>query len=124
MACSAKAKAALCCAVIGVFIVVITVLSIVVARHQDPITITGANAHVKQISDVRNSLIQLDNRVNISGLSLGCIVILIMLLLSARAGHHVLVKRPSKALKRVVNAQREDRIIKIEGLLKAKGYMT
>ena len=103
---------------------IITVLSIVVARHQDPITINGANAHVKQISDVRNSLIQLDNRVNISGVSLGCIVILIMLLLSARAGHHVLVKRPSKALKRVVHAQREDRLIKIEGLLKAKGYMT
>ena len=124
MACSAKAKAALCCTLIGVCIVIITVLSIVVARHQDPITINGANAHVKQISDVRNSLIQLDNRVNISGVSLGCIVILIILLLSARAGHHVLVKRPSKALKRVVHAQREDRLIKIEGLLKAKGYMT
>ena len=123
MACSAKAKTAICCSLIGVCVVIISVLSIVVARHQYPIEINGANTHVKQISDVRNSLIQLDNRVNISGVSLGCIVLLIILLLSARAGHHVIVKRPSKARKREINAQREDRLVKIEGLLKAKGYM-
>ena len=123
MACSVKAKGAICCSVIGLCIIAISVLSIIVAKHQAPIEINGANAHVKQISDVRNSLIQLDNRVNISGLSLGCIVILIILLIMARAGHHVIVKRPSKARKREMNAEKEDRLARIEALLKARGYM-
>ena len=123
MACSAKVKTAICCALIGAFIVIISVLSVVVARHQAPIEIKGANAHVQQITEVRNSLIQLDNRINISGVGLGCVLVLIILLMSARASHHCIVKKPSKARKREISAQRKDRLLKIEGLLKAKGYM-
>ena len=123
MACSVKTKGAICCSVIGLCIIAISVLSVVVATHQAPIEINGKNAHVKQISEVRNSLIQLDNRVNISGISLGCIVLLIVLLIMARAGHHVSVKRPGKARKRVMNAEKENRLVRIESLLKARGYM-
>ena len=123
MACSAGVKAAICCALIGAIIVIISVISVMVARHQAPIEIKGAYAHIQQITEVRNSLIELDNRTNFSGIGLGCVLVLIILLMSARASHHCIVKKPSKARKREVSAQREARLIKIEGLLKAKGYM-
>ena len=123
MGCGLKTKGAICCAIIGLCIIAISVLSVVVATHQAPIEINGKNAHVKQISEVRNSLIQLDNRVNISGVSLGCIVLRIVLLIMARVCHHVSVKWPNKARKRVVNAEKEDRLLRVEALLKARGYM-
>ena len=93
------------------------------AKHQPPIQINGSNAHVRQISEVRNSLIELDNRVNVSGVSLGVIVLLIVLLILARVTHHVGVKRPGKARKKVMNACKEERLLKVENILKAKGYM-
>ena len=123
MGCGWKTKGSICCAVISLCIIAISVLSVVVATHQAPIQINGKNAHVKQISEVRNSLIQLDNRVNISGVSLGCIVLLIVLLILARVCHHVSVKRPGKARKRLVNADKEERLVRVETLLKARGYM-
>ena len=122
MACSTGVKATICCSVLAAIIV--TILSVViVAGHQAPIAIKGANAHVQQITEVRNSLIEMDSRINFSGVGLGCVLLLIIVLMSARAGHHCIVKKPGKVQKRVVKAQTEARIIKIEGLLTAKGYM-
>ena len=78
---------------------------------------------MKQITEVRNSLIALDNRVNVSGISLGVIVVLIILLILARVTHHVGVKRPGKARKKILNEYKEERLLKVENILKAKGYM-
>ena len=123
MGCSLKTKGSICCTVITLCLIIISVLSVIVAKHQAPIQINGKNAHVRQISEVRNSLIQLDNRVNISGVSLGVIVLLIVLLILARVCHHMGVKRPGKARKKLMNESKEERLVNIENLLKAKGYM-
>ena len=123
MACSWKTKGSICCTAITLRLIIISVLSVIVAKHQAPIQVNGSNAYVRQISEVRNSLIQLDNRVNVSGVSLGVIVLLIVLLILARVTHHVGVKRPGKARKKVLNECKEERLLKVENILKAKGYM-
>ena len=123
MACGSQTKGSIICAAITLCLIIISVLSVIVAKHQSPIQITGDGAHVKQISEVRNSLISLDNRVNVSGISLGVIVLLVIIIIFARVTHHIGVKRPGKARKRVLNDYKEARLVKVENVLKAKGYM-
>ena len=123
MACGTQAKGSIICAAITLCLIIISVLSVIVSKHQPPIQVTGDGAHVKQISEVRNSLISLDNRVNVSGISLGVIVVMIVIIILARVTHHIGVKRPSKERKRVLNECKEARLVKVEDILKARGYM-
>ena len=65
----------------------------------------------------------MDNRVNFSGIGIGSVLVLIILVLSARAGHHFAVKKPGKARKRIIKAQIETRLVNLEELMKARGFL-
>ena len=122
MACSTGIKAAVCCSILGAILVIILSIVIVVG-HQAPIAVNGANAHIQEITEVRSSLIAMDNRVHFSGIGISSILVLIIVILSARAGHHCIIKKPGKMRKRIIKAQTETRLINLEELMKARGYM-
>ena len=122
MACSTGVKAALCCSIVGVTLVIILSVLMVIGQ-QTPISVHGSNAHLQEIRQVQSSLIAMDNRVNFSGIGLGSVLLLIILVIIARAGHHMAIKRPGKAVKRAIKAQVEARLVSLEDIMKARGFL-
>ena len=122
MACSAGLKVALCCSIIGVTLIIILSVLMVVGQSS-PISVEGSDAHIQEIRQVQNSLIAIDNRVNFSGIGLGSVLVLIVLVIIARFSHHMAIKRPGKVVKRAAKAQLEARLVSLEDIMKAKGYL-
>ena len=119
MACSAGLKVALCCSIIGVTLIIILSVLMVVGQSS-PISVEGSDAHIQEIRQVQNSLIAIDNRVNFSGIGLEVLIVLVII---ARFSHHMAIKRPGKVVKRAAKAQLEARLVSLEDIMKAKGYL-
>ena len=79
---------------------------------------------MKEVNQVKTSLMEINNRVNFSGLGLGSVLLLVILVIISRALHHFRVKRPGKVLKRARKIEFEARIHKLEEILKARGYFS
>ena len=79
---------------------------------------------MKEVNQVKNSLMEINNRVNFSGLGLGSVLSLVILVIISRAIHHFMVKRPGKVLKCVRRNEFEARIDKLEAILKAMEYFS
>ena len=73
---------------------------VLIFGKSSPISVTGNEAHVQEVNQVKTSVMEINNRVNFSGLGLGAVLLLVILVIMARALHHMVVKRPGKALKR------------------------
>ena len=50
-------------------------------------------------------------------------LILIVLVILARATHHMVIKKPGKIVKRAAKAEFEARFVKMEDIMRAKGYL-
>ena len=83
-----------------------------------PISVTGSDAHIKEINKVKNSLFEVDNRINISGIGIGSVLLLIVLVIMGRSSHHVFVKKPNRITNREKRNQTEERITHLERILK------
>ena len=122
MACSTGLKVGLCCSIIGVTLIIMLSVLMVVGKSS-PISVQGSDAHIQEIRQVQSSLIAIDNRVNFSGIGLGSVLILIVLVIVARASHHMAIKRPGKIVKRAARAEFEAKFVKVEDSMRAKGYL-
>ena len=77
-----------------------------------PITVTGpGNTHIQEIKNVRNSIFDINSRINAANGDLGSILALVVLILMARAAHHIFIKRPIGLIKRENRRQTDDRIV-------------
>ena len=88
----------LCCAIVAVTLVVIVCVVLIFGKSS-PLSVTGNEAHVQEVNQVKTSLMEINNRVNFSCLGLGAVLLLIILIIMARALHHMVVKQPEKVVK-------------------------
>ena len=118
-------KSAKCiCDAIGMIMLLIVVCVILVLGNAAPISVTGDAAHIKEVNQVKNSLMEVNNRINFSGVGLGSVLLLVILVILARATHHFVVKKPGKIVKRERRNQFEARMECVEGALKERGYLS
>ena len=66
------------CAATGLVVLVIVICVFTVVGSLAPISVTGSEAHIQEINEVKNSLFEVNNRINISGIGLLLIVLVIM----------------------------------------------
>ena len=57
----------------------IAVCVILVLGKAAPIIVTGNTAHIKEVNEVKNSLLEVNNRINFSGIVIGSVLLLVML---------------------------------------------
>ena len=88
------------CAATGLVVLVIVICVFAVMGSAAPISVTGSDAHIQEINEVKNSLFEVNNRINISGIGIGSVLLLIVLVIMGRASHHVFVKKPNRITKR------------------------
>ena len=62
-------------------------------------------------------MFEINNRINAAGGGIESVLIVVVLILMARAIHHVFVKKPRRIVKRETNKQTNERIIRIENAL-------
>ena len=72
---------------------------------------------------VSNSLFEVNNRINISGIGIGSVLLVVVLVIMGRASHHIFVKKTNMIIKRERSSQTEERITLLGGLLKERGYL-
>ena len=121
---SMKACTRCICAATGLVKLIIVICVVAVMGRAAPISVTGSDAHIQEINKVKNSLFEVNNRINISGLGIGSALLLIILVIMGRASHHVFVKKPNRVTKREKRNQTEERITRLEGVLKERGYLS
>ena len=97
---------------------------VLIFGKSSPISVTGNEAHVQEVNQVKTSVMEINNRVNFSGLGLGAVLLLVILVIMARALHHMVVIRPGKAVKRAKKIDFEARMDKLEETLKARGHFS
>ena len=114
---------ALCCAIVAVTLMIVLSIVMVIGKSS-PISVQGSDAHIQEVNQVKSSLLEINNRVNLSGVGLGAVLLLVVLIILARAVHHMIVKRPGKVVKRATKAEFESKVEKMEEVLKAKGYLS
>ena len=117
MAWSNKMKA-IGCSIVAVTIIIILSVVMVIGKTSS-VSVQGPGAHVQEISEVKSALVEINNRVNFSG----SVLILVVLIIVARATHHMAIKKTSKVLKRASKAEFELRVVKMKEILKSKGYL-
>ena len=54
-------------------IIVVTILG-----RAAPISVTGSVAHIKEVNEVNNSLLEVNNRINFSGIGIVSVLLLII----------------------------------------------
>ena len=74
---SKKACTKCICAATGIGMLIIVICLITVMGRAAPISVTGSDAHIKEINKVNNSLFEVNNRINISGVGIGSVLLLI-----------------------------------------------
>ena len=67
-------------------------------------------------------MFEVNNRIIISGVGIGSVLLLIILLIMGIITHHVFVKKPNRVIKRENRSQIEGRIIGLEGIMRERGY--
>ena len=106
-------------------VAIVAVMCVVlIFGKSSPISVTCNPAHVQEVNQVKTSLIEINNRVNFSGLCLGAVLLLVILIIMARALHYMVVKRPGKVLKRAKKIEFEERMDKLEEILIARGFLS
>ena len=118
-----KGLKALCCAIVAVTLIIVLSVVMVIGKGSS-VSVQGSDAHIQEISQVKSLLLEINNRVSFSGVGLGAVLLLVVLIILARAAHHRMVKRPGKVIKRATKADFESRVVKMEEVLKAKGYLS
>ena len=113
----------LCCAIVAVTLLAILCVVLIFGKSS-PISVTGDEAHVQEVNQVKTPLIEINNRVNFSSLGLGAVLLLVFFIIMARALHHMVVKRHGKVVKREKKIDFENRVEKLEEFLKARGYLS
>ena len=118
---SKKACTIFLCASTELLVSVVCVFAVV--GSPPPINVTGGEAHIKEMSEVKNSLFEMNNIVNFVGTGIGSVLLMVVLIIIRRATHHVFVKRPNRILKHDRNSQTDERIVRLENILKERGYL-
>ena len=72
---------------------------------------------------MKNSLFEVNNRINNSGIGIGSVLLVVVLVMMGRATHHIFVKKPNRILKLKKSSQTEERIKRLEDILKERGYL-
>ena len=120
---SKKACTICLCVSTGLVVLISVVCAFAVVGSPSPINVTGGEAHIKEMSEVKNSLFEMNDSVNFAGTGIGSVLLMIVLIIMDRATHYVFMKRPNRILKRDRNSQRDERIVRLEIILKERGYL-
>ena len=109
------------CAATGFVVMTSVICVFAVVGSPAPISVTGSQAPIKEISEVKKSLFEVNNRINISGIGIGSVLLVVVLVMMGSAPHHIFVKKPNRILKRERSNQTEERIKGLEDILKERG---
>ena len=60
------------------------------------------------------------HRINISGIGIGSVLLVVVLVIMGRASHHIFVNKPNRIIKRERSSQTEERIKSLEGILRER----
>ena len=119
------------CVSMGLAVLVAIVCVFAVMGSPSLISVTGGEAQIREMKSVKNSLFAMNNRVNFAGGGIGSVLIVIMIIIMARAAHHTFVKRPRRIVKRERNSQTiECKVVntlptadvRLENVLQSRGY--
>ena len=94
------------CAATGLVVMISVICIYAVVGSPVPISVTGSQAYIKEISEVKNSLFEVNNRINISGIGIGSVLLVVFLVMMGIATHHIFVKKQT-GLSSVRGATRE-----------------
>ena len=111
------------CAARGLVVMISVICVFAVVGSPAPISVTGSQAPIKEISEVKKSLFEVNNRINISGIGIGSVLLVVVLVMMGRATHHIFVKKPNRILKceRSKSDGRANQAL--EDILKERGYL-
>ena len=98
--------------------IIIVICVIMVMGKAAPFSVRGSAAHIKEVNEVKNLLLEVNIKINFSGIGIGSVLLLIILVIMERVTHHVVVKNPNKVAKREKRSQIKGLIEHLEGIMK------
>ena len=73
----------------GLVVLVSGICVFAVVGSPAPISVTGSEAHIQEINEVKNSQFEVNNRINISDIGIGSMLLVVVLVIMGRASHHI-----------------------------------